>query len=126
MLLLSFLGICTGFAQNPAGNDTLQNAATTTAVQKAGHDSLVAKEAASVKLFPNPAKNKVELEVKGFEPGMVQLQLISAAGKIVRNDSRLLFSGNENMVVMFALTPGIYFIVLKQNNKQVKKKMLVQ
>jgi hypothetical protein len=126
MLLLSFLGICTGFAQNPAGNDTSQMVATSIAAQKAGHDSLIVKETASVKLFPNPAKNKVELEVKGFEPGMVQLQLISAAGKIVRNDSRLLFSGNENLVVMFSLTPGIYFILLKQNNKLVKKKMLVQ
>jgi hypothetical protein len=126
ILLLTFLGICTGFAQNPAGTDSLQNASTGTNVQKAGHDSVTLKESVTVKLYPNPAKNKVELELKGFEAGMLQLQIIAAAGKIVRDDQRLLFSGNENMVVMFSLTPGIYFILLRQKTTLVKKKLMVQ
>ncbi len=126
ILLLTFLGICTGFAQNAAGNDTAAIISAVTTVQKPGHDSVPVKETVSVKVYPNPAKNKIELELKGFEPGTVQLQMISAAGKMVRNDSRFLFSGNENMVVMFSLTPGIYFIILKQNSRQVKRKLLVQ
>ncbi len=127
ILLLTFLEICKGFAQNPPGNNTSKNITTVIqANQKASHDSLPIKEPAFVKLYPNPAKNKAELEVNGFEPGLIQLQIINASGKIVRDYSRLLFSGNENMVVMFSLTPGIYFIVLKQNEKSVKKKMVVQ
>lgn len=126
ILFLTFLGICTGFSQNPAGTDSLQHEGTVMQVQKAGHDSVALKESPAVKLYPNPAKNKVELELKGFEPGTVQLQIISAAGKMMRDDQRLLFNGNENMVVMFSLTPGIYFILLRQKTTLIKKKLVVQ
>lgn len=118
ILLLTFLGICSGYAQNSSVSDTM-------VVKKNDSDSLI-KEKAGVKLYPNPAKNKVELQVTGFEPGQVQVQIFNVSGKVVRNDSRLLFSGNEKMVVMFSLTPGIYFVVLKQKDKLVKKKMIVQ
>lgn len=118
LLSFTFLGICSGFTQIPSANDVTQ-------IQKPVSDS-IPKEKAAVKLFPNPAKNKIELEVNGFNPGMVQLQIINVSGKMVRNDSRLLFSGNETIVVMFSLTPGIYFITIKQKDKLVKKKMVVQ
>ncbi len=118
LLSFTFLGICKGFTQIPSVNEA-------PSIQKTISDS-IPKEKATVKLFPNPAKNKIELEVKGFEAGMVQLQIINVSGKMVRNDSRLLFSGNENIVVMFSLTPGVYFIAVKQKDKLVKQKMVVQ
>ncbi len=127
ILFFTFLGICKGFAQNPVGKnltDSLQN--TKAAAQKKSSDSLFIKDKASVKLFPNPAKNKAELEVKGFEAGLIQLQIIDISGKLERNDQRLLVSGNENIVVMFSLKPGIYFITVKQKDKLAKKKMIVQ
>ena len=116
LLLVTFLEIYGGFAQEIPGVNTADTAKNINpAITKA-----------VVKLYPNPAKNKVELEVKGFEPGPVQVQIISMSGKVVRNDNRQLFSGNENMVVMFSLTSGIYFVVLKQKDKLVKKKMVIQ
>ena len=124
ILLVTFLGICKGFAQGPAGSiaaDSLKNS-----LQKVIVDSAAAKEKASVKLFPNPAKNKTELEVKGFEAGTIQLQILDVNGKLLRDDQRLLVSGNEHMVIMFSLQPGIYFIVLKQKGRSVKKKLVVQ
>jgi len=124
IVLVTFLGICKGFAQNSAGGIMTDSLKTVT--QKPVSDTLSAKEKATVKLFPNPVKNRAALEVKGFEPGLIELQIIDISGKRVRDDQRLLVSGNENIVMMFSLQPGIYFIVLKQKNKTVKKKMLVQ
>ena len=124
ILLVTFLGICKGFAQGPDGSvtpDSIKNSQ-----QKITVDSLPVKEKASVKLFPNPAKNKAELEVKGFEAGTIRLQVVDVNGKLLRDDQRLLVSGDENMVIMFSLKPGIYFIVLKQKDRSVKKKMVVQ
>ena len=124
ILLVTFLGICKGLAQSPAGSiapDSVKNS-----LQKVAADTATAKEKASVKLFPNPAKNKAELEVKGFEAGTIQLQIVDINGKLLRDDQRLMVSGNESMVIMFSLQPGIYFIVLKQKNRSVKKKMVVQ
>lgn len=124
ILLVTFLGICKGFAQSPSGSiipDSIK-----TISKKAYNDSLLASNKASVKLFPNPAKNRAELEVNGFEPGQVKLQIVDINGKLLRDDQRLLVTGNENIVIMFALQPGIYFILVKQKDKLVKKKMIVQ
>jgi hypothetical protein len=124
ILLVTFLGICKGFAQAPAGNNT--NDSLKMAAQKTAADTVAVKEKATVKLYPNPAKNKAELQVSGFEPGPVQLQLIDINGKRLRDDQRLLASGNETIVMMFALQPGIYFIAVKQKERLVKKKLIVQ
>ncbi len=124
ILLVTFLGICKGLAQSPSAGiipDSIK-----TISKKANNDSLLASNKASVKLFPNPAKNKAELEVNGFEPGQVKLQIVDINGKLLRDDQRLLVTGNENIVIMFALQPGIYFILVKQKDKLVKKKMIVQ
>ena len=109
-LFFTFSGICTGFAQKP--------------VQII--DSASAKEKPSARLFPNPAKNSVEIEIKGFEPGYVLVQLIDKHGNIVRNNKRLVFYGNEIIVFMFSEKPGLYFLLLKQGEKKVKGKLLIQ
>jgi hypothetical protein len=124
ILLVTLLGICKAFAQGPAG--AVMPGSLKNSMQKIAADSLVTKEKATVRLFPNPAKNKAELEVKGFEGGTVQLQIVDVNGKLLRDDQRLLSSGNEHMVIMFSLQPGIYFIILKQKNRSVKKKLVVQ
>lgn len=123
ILIFSFLGICAAKAQVTGGG--LSDSIISASVKKMAADSVV-KEKAAVKLFPNPAKNKAELEIRGFAPGMVQVQIINVNGGIERNDQRLLATGNENMVLMFSLQAGVYFVVLRQKDKLVKKKMLVQ
>jgi Secretion system C-terminal sorting domain len=84
------------------------------------------KEKAAVLLYPNPTKNKAELQLTGFEPGLVQLQIISMAGRVERSEERLLTNGKETVVIMFALPAGVHYVILKQKNKMVKAKMLVQ
>jgi hypothetical protein len=124
ILLVTFLGICKGFAQSSDGSFTPDS--TKNSLQKIAADSLPPKEKANFRLFPNPAKNKAELEVKGFKPGTIQLEIVDVNGKLLRDDQRLLVNGNEHMVMMFSLQPGIYFIVLKQKERSMKKKMVVQ
>jgi len=122
-LIFSFLGICAAKAQ-VTGSGT-PDSAIAASFKKLNTDSVV-KEKASVKLDLNPAKNKAEREIRGFEPGLAQVQIINVNGGIERNDQRLLATGNENMVLMFSLQAGVYFVVLRQKDKLVKKKLLVQ
>ncbi len=127
ILVFTLLGICKGFAQNPVGNnlpDSVQ--LNNRQQQKKAVDSLIYKEKATLKLYPNPAKNKVEVEVEGFEPGLIQVQLIDINGSVKRDDERLLVSKKEIITVMFSLPRGIYFIVVKQKGRAVRKKMAVQ
>ncbi len=109
-LFFTFSGICTGFAQKP--------------VQIT--DSGAVKEKPFVRIFPNPAKNKVEIEIKAFDPGYMWIQLIDKHGNILRNDKRLVFNGNETIVYMFSEKPGLYFLLLKQGDKKVKNKLIIQ
>ena len=118
-IIFSFLGIytCKAQAAGSGMNDTV--------VKKYNTDTVL-KEKATVKLYPNPAKNKAELELHGFSQGLVQVQIINLQGGVERSDQRLLLSGNENLVLMFSLPAGVYFVVLRQKDKQVKRKLLVQ
>ena len=86
----------------------------------------VAKEKPSLRIYPNPAKNKTELEIKGFEPGYVKIQLMTTSGKLLREEKRLALSGNEVIVFMFSEKPGLYFLFVKQGKVMLKNKLLIQ
>lgn len=121
LLFLTFSGICTVCAQKPAEilpSDSLQKTATS--------DSLSGKEKPLIRLFPNPAVNKVKIEIKGFDPGFVRVQIISNTGTVLRDDQRLVFSGNEIITLMFSIEPGLYFLTVKQNKKHASAKLVIQ
>lgn len=127
-LFFTFSGICTGFAQKTAETGdsihVMQNKIANT--QPIKNTAAGIKDNPAVRLFPNPAKNSVEIEIKGFEPGYVLVQLIDKHGNIVRNNKRLVFYGNEIIVFMFSEKPGLYFLLLKQGEKKVKRSILIQ
>ncbi len=121
-LFFTFSGICPAFAQKPVelhASDSLKK-------ERQKNDSSQGKELTFIRLFPNPARNKVEIEIKGFEPGFVQVKLIDNTGNTVRDDRRLLFKGNEIIVAMFSLQPGIYFLMVEQNKKRARSKLIIQ
>lgn len=117
LLAFSLLGKIVCMAQSDSA------AAATSPVKTA--DAAV-KEKAAVLLYPNPTKNKAELQLNGFEPGLVQLQIINMAGRVERSEERLLTNGKETVVIMFALPAGVHYVILKQKGKMIKTKMLVQ
>jgi hypothetical protein len=128
LLFFTFLGICSCFAQSLSKNtdspDIIQNPVANTLPLKT--DSIKAKGMSSVHLYPNPTRNKVEVEIKGFEPGYVKVQLLSGTGKIIREEKRLIFSGNEIIVFMFSEIPGLYYLVLKQGGQMLKNRLIIQ
>ncbi len=80
---------------------------------------------ASLKIYPNPAKNKISLSVTGFEPGMAIVKITDTKGKVWREDNRLLTNGTEEIAMFLLLQPGIYFISVSEKNKVVKKKLII-
>ena len=76
-------------------------------------------------IYPNPAKNKVSLQVSGFEPGIAQVKITDTRGKLWKQDNRLLIKGREEIAMFLLLAPGIYFISVIQKNKVAKKKMVI-
>ena len=79
----------------------------------------------TLNIYPNPAKNKVTLQVAGFEPGIATVKIMDIKGKIVRQDSRLLTNGTEDIIMFLMLQPGIYFIMVNEKGKMARKKMVI-
>lgn len=123
LLFFTFLGIYTSQAQRQPEN---QDSVIEQKIKIDKVDSLTKTVNPSVKLFPNPAKNKVEIEIKDFRPGFVQVRLIDNNGKLVKDYKRMVFTGNEIIVLMFSEKPGLYFVVLKQDEHILKTKLLIQ
>jgi hypothetical protein len=127
-IFFTFSGIYAGFTQKPPeiidSADVKQKAIEN--VQPVKIDSAAVKEKAVVRLYPNPAKHKVEIEIKGFEPGYVQVRLVDKEGNLVRDDKRTVFSGNEIIVLMFSERPGLYFLLLRQGDIYLRAKLIIQ
>lgn len=79
----------------------------------------------SLKIYPNPAKNKISLQVTGFEAGIAQVKITDTRGKLWKQDSRLLISGQEEIAMFLSLTPGIYFISITEKSKVARKKLVI-
>ena len=88
-------------------------------------DSLQASNKARLNIYPNPAKNKVTLEVKGFEAGTASVRIMDSKGKLLRDDSRLLTNGSEDIIMFLMLQPGIYFIIVSEKGKVARKKLVI-
>ena len=78
-----------------------------------------------IAIYPNPAKNKITLQVKQFDPGMATVQVLDLRGKMVKEDSRLLTNGTEDIVMFLMLKAGIYFIQVVEGTKVVRKKIVL-
>jgi hypothetical protein len=76
-------------------------------------------------IYPNPAKNKITLQVKQFDPGMARVQVLDIRGKLVKEDSRLLTNGTEDIIMFLMLKAGIYFIQVVEGAKVVRKKIVL-
>jgi len=87
--------------------------------------SLSDEEKTSLKVYPNPAKNKISLAVTGFEPGIVIVKIIDTKGKVWREDNRLLTDGTEEIPMFLQLKPGIYFISVSEKRKISRKKIII-
>lgn len=79
-----------------------------------------------VKLYPNPAVNEVNAEIKGIT-GNTTIQVVNLAGKVVAEEVvdipaigtyKYTRSVNE-------FTPGVYFIYIKNENATLSKKLVI-
>ena len=116
-----FIAVCS-FSQtvdkdNAAKNINLQ--------QLKKDTSLLNINKTSLKVYPNPARDKISIEVKGFGPGMAVVKIIDTKGKIWRVDNRLLTDGNEEIPMFLLLNPGLYFISVTEKSKTSKKKLMI-
>jgi len=119
--LLCWFASAICFCQPIANNDSIK--ASTTNPKSKENIPDIAKPALSI--YPNPAKNKVTLQVSHFDPGMATVRILDIKGKLLREDNRLLTNGTEDIIMFLMLKAGIYFILVSEPGKMVRKKLVI-
>ncbi len=122
LALFFMIGHC--FSQIPGATaDTSQSLKQSVSSERSNQQAV--SSIPELSIFPNPAKNKVTLQVKGFEPGTALVKILDTKGKMIREDSRLLTNGTEEIVMFLMLPPGIYFIIVSEKGKITRKKLVM-
>lgn len=110
------------FAQSPAKSDSTKSSTAQTIRANENIQNGLKPELA---IFPNPARNKITVQVKNFNPGMVAVKVIDVKGKLIREDTRLLTQGTEDVIMFLMLKAGIYFIMVSEQGKVARKKLVI-
>ena len=79
----------------------------------------------TLKIYPNPAKNKIALLVTGFNPGLVLVKIMDEKGNLHSSDQRLLTTNDDEINMFLQLHQGVYYVQITQQNKTIKKRLLV-
>jgi len=122
--IISFFFCCTVsgycFCQPLVTNDSIKSSLV--AIEKGSEYTNLKPETT---IYPNPAKNKITLQVKNFDPGMATVKVLTIKGDLVREDKRLLTNGNEDIVMFLMLKAGAYFIQVSEPGKITRKKIVI-
>lgn len=123
LLLMSMFFSIIGFSQSGPNKTEKINADSLTNSTAKSRINLSSK--VSLKIFPNPATNKISLQVSGFKQGLVMVKISDEKGNIHSADSRLLTTNDNEITMFLQLRQGVYFVSVTQQNRSVKKRLLV-
>ncbi|MEN8229764.1 MAG: T9SS type A sorting domain-containing protein, partial [Bacteroidota bacterium] len=89
-------------------------------VQEATTSTTNTRQAAQWKVYPNPAGNYLIIELELPVIGPVSIELIDVYGKLVQTYQYGTFmtggKHEERMYMNPAVSPGIYFVIIRYNN----------
>jgi uncharacterized repeat protein (TIGR01451 family) len=101
-----------------ATNTTLTSVLTTSFVQNLNRKS-------ELNVFPNPAGNTVWISAENLQSENVTLEFINSLGQLVRSTNTNISKGQLISVSINDLTPGIYMIRLRSNQKISTARLLI-
>ncbi len=74
-----------------------------------------------ITLYPNPASN--EIVICGVLSGMVDIRMYDLGGRLVKSVENT--GGSDLNIDLYGITPGVYMIVLQQQNDVWRQKLVV-
>ena len=82
---------------------------------------------AIIKLYPNPAKEKIILEISDLPSKTITIKLYSIDGKIVKREILSSSNGQFKKIISIAgITSGLYFLEVESDNYSMKMKVVVE
>ena len=110
------------FSQSPTNDDSTKPGPAPVSKAKDNKENIIQPE---LTIYPNPAKNKITIQVKNFSPGLASVKVLDIKGKLVKEENRLVTNGTEDIIMFLMLNPGIYFLLVTEPGKEARKKLVV-
>ena len=90
--------------------------------------SLLNSTSAALQIFPNPAKNYVQLNYSSVTDETTSLRIFDVSGKTIIEKNMISYKGNNSATVDFMnkLLGGTYFLEMILNGKIITSKIIVQ
>ena len=79
----------------------------------------------SVNVYPNPALNKITIDLKGLDTHNSEIKLINALGQIMVSKN-IVYAEDQIELNTDNLENGIYFIFVQTNNQRLSQKIIIQ
>jgi hypothetical protein len=77
------------------------------------------------RVFPNPAKDHINIEFNAEQPGIIVTELIDYTGRTVYKKTFSVSAGyNQKQIKMTSLSSGIYYLRIN-NDKQIRTESIV-
>jgi hypothetical protein len=77
-------------------------------------------------LYPNPARDKVQLRLSTSGSGLVQVQLLSSSGVALQSSSHGVQPGlNQLELSLQGLLPGLYLLKISHGTERLQQKLLI-
>lgn len=84
----------------------------------------IEKETSLLQVFPNPARNYVQIFAEGLNGKTADVQLMDMRGRIIKEISNVTFSGSSCNLALDYIPAGNYLLAIK-NNEMIQTKRLV-
>jgi hypothetical protein len=107
---------------------TLPKLSTTAVLLVPGKTSEISQHAEPIglRLFPNPVRNFVQLEMKGAHPGPLEINLLDQGGRILKTIRTNHDGCSALSIDLSSLSPGYYFLNVKTGSALCTKSLVLQ
>lgn len=90
-------------------------------------DQLVEASGSDVTVAPNPAKNNTQVIIKADKSMLALMQVVDANSKVVLFSRQELKQGNNKINInVSSLASGLYYVMIRMNEKTITKKLIIQ
>ncbi|MEZ4887742.1 MAG: T9SS type A sorting domain-containing protein [Chitinophagales bacterium] len=86
----------------------------------------VINAAADIKMFPNPARQLVQLQFEAKDVANLQIDLMDKTGRTISSQNKTVQSGrNQHTISLDKLPAGMYFVQIQDGSQLITKKLMV-
>jgi hypothetical protein len=77
-------------------------------------------------MFPNPARQLVQLQFEAKDAANLQINLMDKTGRIISRQNKTVQSGrNQHAISLDKLPVGMYFVQIQDGSQVITKKLMV-